>query len=218
MNWLSRFLASSIGQKAVMAVTGLALLGFVTGHLAGNLLIFAGREKLNAYAEWLHERPGVLWGARIGLLVAVGLHLVAAIQLVRRNRAARPIGYAAREWARASYASRTMVWSGPLIALYVVYHLLHLTLGVAHLPFDPHDVYANVVSGFQRPLVSGAYIVAMLALGLHLHHGFWSMFQTAGAGHPTYTPLLEKTSAALAGALTLGYIAIPVAVLSGVIR
>jgi succinate dehydrogenase / fumarate reductase cytochrome b subunit len=218
MSGLPRFWASSIGKKTVMAVTGLALLGFVVGHLAGNLLVFAGPAKLNAYAEWLHARPGVLWGARLGLLAAVALHIVAAVQLAHMNRAARPVGYAERDWARASYASRTMVWSGPLIALYVVYHLLHFTFGSAHPAFDPHNVYRNVVTGFQVPLVSGVYVAAMLCLGLHLHHGFWSMFQTAGANHPRFTPLLEKASAALAAAITLGYIAIPAAVLAGWVR
>lgn len=218
--WLSGFLRSSIGKKSLMAVTGLMLLAFVIGHLAGNLQIFIpdGGKKLNEYAEFLKKTPLVLWGTRFAMLVAVLVHIGVAVKLTAENHAARPVKYAGRTWREADYASRTMMWSGPIIAAFVVYHLLHYTVGSVHPKFDVHDVYRNVVIGFSVPWVSCAYIVAMLLLGLHLYHGFWSMFQTFGVNHPKYTPMLRSASAFLAGGIAAGYISIPVAVLMGLVK
>jgi succinate dehydrogenase / fumarate reductase cytochrome b subunit len=200
-----------------MAATGLLLYGFVIAHMIGNLQVYLGPEAINAYGEFLqHFLHGQgIWIARSGLLVAVALHLWAAVSLTLGNWSARPAGY--REWqAREStYASRTMVWSGPLLALFIVYHLAHFTLGNAHPDFVRGDVYRNVVVGFQNPFASGFYILAMLALGLHMYHGFWSMLQTLGLSQPRWNRIRRGLSLLLAWVVVLGNISIPLAVLLG---
>jgi len=210
-------LASSIGKKAIMAATGLVLYGFVVGHMLGNLQIYLGREAINAYGEFLRHflHSQGLWIARATLLVAVGLHIWAAVALTLSNWSARPLGY--REWqARDStYASRTMVWSGPLLAAFIVYHLAHFTVGNAHPDFVPGDVYRNVVVGFQNPFASGFYILAMLALGLHMQHGFWSMLHTLGLSQPRFNRVRKGLSLLLAGIVVAGNVSIPLAVLTG---
>src|SRR5229473_6068012 len=173
-----------------MAVTGAIMFGFLVTHCAGNLQVFEGAEKMNDYAVLLRKFGSVLWIARLVLLVSVVLHIVAAIQLTKLNSDARPVAYVQRESVQASYASRTMMWSGPIILAFLVYHLLHLTFGTVHPDFQELHPYENVVAGFQVPVVSIAYIVAMLMLGFHLYHGLWSMFQTVGINHPRYTPIL----------------------------
>lgn len=216
------FLGSSIGQKVVMAVTGLVLYGFVVGHMVGNLQLFLpnGREALQHYSEFLREflHGGGLWLARGGLLLAVGLHIWAAVTLTLANWSARPVGY--REWQprESTYASRTMVWSGPLLALFILYHLAHLTLGIAGQGFVEGQVYDNVVTGFSNPFVSAFYILAMLALGLHMYHGFWSMLQTLGMSHARWWAVRRLVAGALAGLVVLGNVSMPVAVLTGVVR
>src|SRR5687768_937416 len=124
-----RFIASTIGRKVLMAVTGVILFGFTIGHMLGNLQVYQGPEKLNAYAAFLKATPAILWGTRSILLVSVLLHIWAAVSLSLQNHRARPVAYAGRSWREASYASRTMMWSGPLLALFIVYHLLHFTTG-----------------------------------------------------------------------------------------
>jgi succinate dehydrogenase / fumarate reductase cytochrome b subunit len=200
-----------------MAATGLLLYGFVIAHMIGNLQVYLGPEAINAYGEFLqHVLHGQgIWIARFALLVAVALHLWAAVSLTLGNRSARPRGY--REWqAREStYASRTMVWSGPLLALFIVYHLAHFTLGSAHPDFVRGDVYRNVVVGFQNPFASGFYILAMLALGLHMYHGFWSMLQTLGLSQPRFNRIRRGLSLLLAWVVVVGNVSIPLAVLLG---
>jgi succinate dehydrogenase / fumarate reductase cytochrome b subunit len=210
-------LSSSIGKKAVMAATGLLLYGFVVAHMLGNLQVYLGPEAINAYGEFLqHFLHGQgIWIARATLLLAVGLHAWAAVSLTLANWSARPLGY--REWqARDStYASRTMVWSGPLLAAFIVYHLAHFTVGNAHPDFVRGDVFRNMVVGFQNPFASAFYILAMLALGLHMYHGFWSMLQTLGLSHPRWNRVRRGLSLLLAGAVVAGNISIPLAVLTG---
>jgi succinate dehydrogenase / fumarate reductase cytochrome b subunit len=214
------FFGSSIGKKVVMAATGLVLVGFVVGHMIGNLQVYLGAEALNGYAEFLrHFLHGQgIWLARGGLLVAVALHIWAATTLTLGNWKARPIGY--RQWqAREStYASRTMVWSGPILAAFIVYHLLHLTTGQAHPEFVASDVYRNVVIGFQNPFTSAFYILAMLALGLHMYHGLWSLLQTLGLSHDRWNPWRRVIAALVAGVVVVGNISIPVAVLTGAVH
>jgi succinate dehydrogenase / fumarate reductase cytochrome b subunit len=214
------FFGSSIGKKVVMAVTGLVLLGFVVGHMIGNLQIYMGPEPLNAYAEFLrHFLHGQgIWLARGGLLVAVGLHIWAATTLTLGNWSARPIGY--REWQakESTYASRTMVWSGPILAVFIIYHLLHLTTGQAHPQFVEGDVFRNVVIGFSNPFVSAFYVLAMLALGLHMYHGLWSMLQTLGLSSPRWNPWRKGVALAVAGIVVVGNISIPLAVLAGIVH
>jgi len=214
------FLGSSIGQKVVMAVSGLVLYAFVIGHMIGNLQIFLGREAIDHYSVFLHEfvHGQGLWIARAGLLLAVVLHVWMAVLLTLSNWSARPVGY--REWqAREStYASRTMIWSGPLLALFILYHLAHLTLGIAGQGFREGAVFDNLVLGFSNPFVSAFYVLAMLALGLHMYHGFWSLLQSLGLSHPRWNPLRRTASTLLALVVVAGNVSIPVAVLTGVVH
>jgi succinate dehydrogenase / fumarate reductase, cytochrome b subunit len=212
------FFTVAAGKKVVMAVTGIILFAFVVAHLLGNLQIFLGREKLNAYAELLRHNEGLLWVARVILLAALGLHVLAAVQLTRLKREARPERYRTRRDLQASYASRTMMWSGPIILAFVIYHILHLTFGTLHGSFTPNDVYANVVSGFQNFLVSLVYIVAMILLGMHLQHGLWSLSQSLGLGNPDHSRKAKLFARVLALLIVVGNISIPIAVLTGLVR
>jgi succinate dehydrogenase / fumarate reductase cytochrome b subunit len=212
------FYGSMVGRKAIVAVTGALLFAYLVAHLIGNLQILSGPERINAYAHLLHSQPAVLWAARLVLLAAVGLHAVATVQLWFENRAARPIRYQKPDTVQATLASRTMIVSGPLIAVFVVYHVLHFTTGAVHPKFVELNVYNNVVVGFQNPVASGFYILIMGLIGLHLYHGLWSMFQSLGLIHPRYTPWIKRGAAALAVVIAGGNIFIPLAVLAGFIR
>lgn len=213
----SQIYLATIGQKALMSVTGVVLFGFVIAHMLGNLQVYLGRAKLNAYGELLHSSPALLWTARIVLLVAVLLHAVLGLRLARLRGTARPSRYAVKKNIGSTTSSRTMVWSGLLIFFFVVYHLLHFTLGSAHPNFIPGDVYHNVVAGFRVVPASIAYIVAMVGLGFHLNHGAWSMFQSLGISHPRYTPMLRRFASIAATLIVLANISMPVAVLSGLV-
>jgi succinate dehydrogenase / fumarate reductase, cytochrome b subunit len=216
------FLRSSLGLKIVMAVTGLVLFGFVIGHMLGNLQVYLGREAFNAYAESLRAilHGAGLWVARAGLLAAVLLHIWSAWRLTLINNAARAVGYREVERRESTYASRTMRWSGVVLLLFVVYHLLHFTFGAraVHPQFVPGDAYHNFVTGFMNPLVSAFYILAMLALGLHLYHGAWSFMQTLGLSHPRYNSLRRAVATLLTVMVVAGNISFPIAVLAGVVR
>jgi succinate dehydrogenase / fumarate reductase cytochrome b subunit len=209
------FYQTTLGKKVVMAVTGVMLFGFLLAHMAGNLQFFLGPEKLNTYAENLRHILPVLWALRIGLLVAVILHIASSISLVRTQRLARPIGYARKQNVGSNYASRTMYWSGPIVLAFIIYHLLHFTLGTVHPSFRDLKPYENVVVGFSNPVVAISYIVAMALLGMHLYHGLWSMFQTLGAAHPRYTPKLKAFAKVFTVIIVLGFISVPIAVLAG---
>ncbi len=225
---LLAFWDTTVGKKVVMAVTGFVLVGFVIAHMAGNLKVFAGEEKYNAYAAWLREAGSpafgheqLLWLARIVLLAAVVLHLVAAWQLTRRSWAARPIAYARKAALRTTYAARTMRWGGVILLLFVIYHLLHFTFGaVGYAPgqFKPLSVYRNVVYGFSVWYVSAFYIVAMGALGLHLYHGVWSMFQTLGLTGASAERLWRRVAIVVAVGVVAGNVSMPIAVLAGWLR
>lgn len=219
---------TSIGKKAVMAVTGFILLGFVIGHMLGNLKVFQGEEKFNAYAVWLREAgsPAVgheqfLWLARLILLSATVLHILAAAQLTQVSYAARPVSYGRWKAVQATYASRTMRWGGVIITLFVIYHILHFTFGaVGYAPgqYRPMSVYRNVVIGFSVWYVSAFYIAAMVALGLHMYHGAWSMFHTLGVNDARVNRLYRAFATVSSLAVVLGNISVPVAVLSGLVR
>jgi succinate dehydrogenase / fumarate reductase cytochrome b subunit len=210
--------ASTVGKKAVMAVSGCILFLFVLGHLAGNLQIYEGPEKLNNYSRFLHSMPALLWGVRLTLLAMVGLHIWSAVQLAVRNWEARPIGYVMKKATRSSYASRTMYWSGPIILAFVIYHLLDFTFGNVNPHFQEGNVYANVVASFQVFPVAAFYIIAMLLLCLHLYHGLWSMFQSLGLSPPRHTMALKRGAAAVALLIAAGNISIPVSVLAGFVK
>ncbi|MDQ2711916.1 MAG: succinate dehydrogenase cytochrome b subunit [Acidobacteriota bacterium] len=215
-----RFWQSTNGQKAVMAVTGAILFLFVIFHMIGNLQVFEGPEQLNFYGSALRRFPEALWGARVILLFAVALHIWSSIKLAVRKTAARPVGYATRQNTISSYASRTMYWSGPILLAFIIYHLLHLTVGYVHPggQFVEGDVYHNLIAGFQVWYVSAWYIFSMILLGLHIRHGAWSMFQSLGLNHPRHTPILNKAAAALAVIIVVGYISIPISILLGLVR
>lgn len=211
------FCRSTLGLKILMALTGMILFGFVLGHVTGNLLVFAGRDKLNAYSEFLHNSKGLLWGTRAVLLISVIVHIWASIKLTKLKADARPVPYASKEPHGSTYAARTMMWSGPIVAIFVVYHLLHFTTGTVHPDFRA-DVYHNVVTGFLRWPVSAAYVVAMLALSLHLSHGVWSMLQTTGINNPRWECALRRVAWVFAAVVTAGFVSIPLAVLFGVVH
>jgi len=215
---VARFYDSSIGKKAVMAVTGLVLFGFLILHMLGNLQVFLGRDVMNHYAETLHANMGLLWTARIVLLVSVLLHTWAAIQLTAVKAAARPIAYVKPANVQGSAGSRTMMLSGPVIALFVIGHLLHFTTGTLHPQFVELHAYENVVTGFSNPIVAALYIVAMILVAFHLSHGIWSMFQSIGFSHPRYTPMIKKFAAVFSWLLIAGFISVPIAVMAGMVR
>ncbi|MBK6407308.1 MAG: succinate dehydrogenase cytochrome b subunit [Holophagales bacterium] len=208
----------SIALKAVMAITGFVLYGFVFVHMVGNLQLYQGPEKINAYAALLKSVPAVLWGFRAVLLGSVAVHGVAAFILWRRNRAARPVGYASQDFQAATITSRTMFWTGPMIGLFVVYHLLHLTVGSVHPSFSHTDVYSNLVTAFSNPAVSIFYILAMVALGFHLFHGAFSLFQTLGLKTPKYEKPLKVILMAVSTVIVVVNISFPIAVLAGLVR
>jgi succinate dehydrogenase / fumarate reductase cytochrome b subunit len=214
-----RFYQTPVFKKAIMAVTGAVLFLFVIGHMAGNLQIYLGRETLDAYGHFLHSVPELLWGARIVLLTCVTLHILTTIQLATMKSAARPVPYVKKDNSHSSYASRTMYWSGPIVLAFIVYHILHLTLGIAQpAAFVEGAVYDNVVFGFQNYAISAFYILAMALLCTHLYHGAWSMFQSLGVSHPRYTPLLKKFAAFMAAIIFIGNVSIPVSVMIGVVK
>jgi succinate dehydrogenase / fumarate reductase cytochrome b subunit len=217
------FYQAAIGKKVVMAVTGVILFGYVLAHLIGNLQIYSpDTQQINNYAHFLHAHVVLLWAVRALLLASVVLHITASVQLWRLKQKARPEAYVKKDDLPASYAARTMIWSGPIIAAFVIFHVLHLTVGgvlpLHTLPDGDMDVRANVITGFQNPAVAIFYIIAMALLCMHLYHGLWSMFQSLGVNHPRYTPIIKKFAAAFAWFVAIGNISIPVAVLAGMLR
>ena len=204
---------TTIGKKVIMALSGAIIVGFVIGHFLGNLNLYFGPEALNGYAAKLHSLPPLVWGTRILLLFALGAHVVSAFSLWTRNKQARQSRYKQRKDLATDYAARTMYWSGPILLLYIVYHLLHFTI----LPAHPGDVYRNVVEGFQNPLISGVYIVGNVALGFHIFHGIFSAFQTLGANHPRYNSLRRDVAIAISAAITIGNLSFPISVLAGIV-
>jgi succinate dehydrogenase / fumarate reductase cytochrome b subunit len=210
---------SSVGKKAVMAVTGLIMVAYLITHVLANLLVFQGPEKINAYSAFLHGTGGALWAVRLVLLAALVLHVVAAVQLTVRRQTARPVGYAAgREPQVSTFASRTIRWGGALILLFLVYHIMHFTLGTVHRSFIEGNPYHNVATGFGNPLVVVFYELAMLAVGLHLYHGIWSSGRSLGVSTPSPRPLRRQLALALSVIMWAGFTAIPLAVYAGVIR
>jgi succinate dehydrogenase / fumarate reductase cytochrome b subunit len=222
--WPLAFYGTAVGKKVVMAVTGIIGFGYVFAHMLGNLKIYLGAEALNHYGEWLREvgvpalpRGGFLWLARPVLLVAVILHVHAAWSLARISRRARPARYATQDYLVANYASRTMRWGGVIVGLFIIFHLLDLTGGQANPEFVRGDVYGNVVASFSRWPVAFFYVLANLALGLHLYHGLWSLFQTLGFSHNRFDAWRRQFAAVFAAVITLGNISFPLAVVFGVI-
>lgn len=219
--------STSVGKKYVMALTGLMGVGFVLVHMVGNLKMYLGREDYNHYAEFLREllvpifpRTVVLWILRGGLIAAVLGHLHAAVTLTRMNRQARPVKYqSARDYQVASFASRSMRWTGTIVLLFIAWHLLDLTAGTVNGGnFVRGDAYNNVAHSLNRPLVAAVYILANLALGVHLFHGVWSLFQSLGWSHPRFNKWRRHLAGGLASVIVLGNISFPVLILCKVVE
>ena len=217
-----------IGKKIVMAVTGVVLIGFVIGHVLGNLKIFSGPNEINAYSRFLREvgQPELgygqlLWIVRIVLLACVALHITAAVQLTRMNWAARPIGYTMKRNIETSFAARVMRWGGLLLVVFIIFHLLHLTggfVGFSAGQFKHLAVYQNVVAAFAVWPIALFYILAMCALCLHLSHGIWSMLQTLGWSTARNEAKLKLLSRGIAFVVFIGFTSVPVAVMAGWLR
>lgn len=209
-----------VGKKVVMGVTGVIGIGFVILHSLGNLLIFQGSTALNAYSHFLKSSAELLWALRTVLIVAVILHVIAAVQLTRQSRAARPTGYVRHESQVATVASRTMRWGGVLLLIFIVLHILHFTTGTIRPAgaFSHEDVYSNVVSSFRIWWVSLFYVVAMIALGFHLFHGAWSSMRSIGVSPPSPRPLHRRLSLLIAILVWGAFTAVPVAVFTGFVR
>lgn len=220
MSAVRSFLGSSIGKKMLMAVTGLILFLFVIEHLIGNLLVYAGPKWLDAYGAALKVQAltPVLWGARIVLLLCVGVHMWAALMTTLTSWNARPQKYGETQRLEADWASLTMRWGGLLILLFVIWHLMDLTLGNVTPGFEEGRVYHNVVTTFSRPGVAVFYILAMAFLGLHLYHGIWSGLQTLGLNHPKYNALRKGAAVVFALLIALGNISIPISVMTGFVK
>jgi succinate dehydrogenase / fumarate reductase, cytochrome b subunit len=217
------FYQSVVGKKIIMAVTGIMLFGFVMGHMIGNLQVFIpqaadGSYALDHYAEKLRSLGPGLWVIRLVLLTAAMLHGLMAFQLWLLKREARPLDYMKKASTVSTYASRTMYVSGPLVLLYLIYHLMHFTIGNAHPDFQFGQVHRNLVIGFSNPLVSFVYIAANILLATHIYHGVWSMLQTLGIAHPAHTPRLRVCAKLFALLIGAGFCIVPIAVLTGVVK
>ncbi len=227
MNVITNIFKSSLGKKYIMAVSGFVLFLFVVAHLAGNLQFFLGPESINRYGHFLQSNVELIWPARIFLLLIIGLHIWSAIKLSIENKAARPVAYANWNPTVASYASRTMLMSGIIVFVFIVYHLLHYTVLVKSINFtgqdfstledaqQRHDIFRMMVLGFSNPLVSGFYILGIALLCLHLSHGVSAMFQSLGWKSKAYGPCLDRASKVIAWLIFLGYVVIPISVLLG---
>ncbi|PIE22496.1 MAG: succinate:quinone oxidoreductase [Planctomycetota bacterium] len=230
MTALSRMFGSTVGRKSIVALTGLMLVLFLLGHLLGNLLLYAGQDAMNSYAERLHSLGMGLWVIRAMLLAIFVLHITLAIRLNLHAASARPVPYAKKlDPQVSSFATRSMVLTGLVVLAYLVYHILHFTVGVIQPDGKAlieimegggqrADVYNMVVTGFQNPLVSISYIVAMALLALHLKHGITSFFQTLGMNHPSYNGFFEKLGMGLSLILFLGFSSLPVTCLLGIVK
>lgn len=221
----SNHFQSSVGNRVVLAVSGLGLVLYVIFHMLGNLQVFEGSHALNRYAAFLRDMPILLWTVRVGLLGLAGLHILLAIRLILRNRRARPIAYSVREYRQASFASRTMAVSGLVLLLFIIFHLLHLTDGV----IDPssadrldtegyRDVYGKIIHAFQNPFIVALYLAGQLGLGLHLSHAVTSSLQTLGLEHAAFNRLFKAAGPTVALLVVLGNVAIILAVFLRIVR
>jgi succinate dehydrogenase / fumarate reductase cytochrome b subunit len=230
--WAETYLASSVGSKVLVALTGAGLVAFVVGHLIGNLKLFQGREAINHYADFLkHDLGLLLWIARIGLLAIFIVHVVLAIWLKRKALAARPVEYVHQRSAQSNPAATTMIWTGVVLLAFILFHLAHYTFGLTHMAVGPdgrmvnylelrdslgrHDVYAMMIAGFSTWWIAVLYLVAMGFLFVHLSHGIFSVFQTLGLLNRRFTRLVRAVAVLLASSLALGNMAIVAAVWAG---
>jgi len=218
VNRLFALWESTVGKKVAMAVTGIVMVLFLISHVISNVLIFKDPRHLDTYAAWLRSLGPLLWLVRLVLLASVVIHVLAAWQLTRRAHAARPVAYRAHELQVAGYAERTMRWGGVLLVVFIVFHILHFTTGTLHPDFHPGEVGRNVIVGMAVTPVAIFYLVAMLALALHLWHGVWSVFQTVGLSHPAWNRSRKALAVGLAVLIAGGFATIPIAALAGWLR
>jgi succinate dehydrogenase / fumarate reductase cytochrome b subunit len=212
---------TTIGKKALLAVSGAVLFGFVIQHMLGNLQVFLGADVYNHYAESVKSNAALVWGVRSVLLVALVTHVILVVQLYTRSLAARPVGYRVKKNIATSYAAATMKYSGPALLLYILFHLAHFTfpgLSLGGHQFSPLDPYGNFVAGFQIPWVTLLYVTANLLLGMHLYHGGYSLLQSLGMNHPRYNARARLAARGFAFLVTTGNVVMPIAVLVGVIH
>ena len=230
INFIRNLFCSSLGKKYLMAGSGALMFLFVVGHMAGNLQIFLGREAINRYGHFLQSNVEILWPVRLGLLGIIAIHIWSATKLTLENRAARPLAYAQWEPTAATYASRTMMWSGVVVAVFIIYHLLHYTVMVQCVnltgtDFRPlmdnerrHDIYGMMVLGFSRWPVAAFYILGVGLLCLHLSHGISAMFQSLGWKKHGYGEILDRGAKWFAALIFAGYISVPTAILIKLIQ
>lgn len=212
---------TSVGKKALLAVSGAVLFGFVLQHMLGNLQVFLGPEVYNQYAETMKGNAALVWPARAILLLALVTHVALVVQLYRRSLAARPVAYRVKKNIATTYAAATMKYSGPALLLYIFFHLAHFTvpgLSLGDHQFSPVDVYGNFVAGFQLPWVTLLYVTANLLLGMHLYHGAYSLLQSLGLNHPRYNARARLGARSFAILITAGNVLMPLSVLFGFIR
>ncbi|MGW7376390.1 succinate dehydrogenase [Streptomyces venezuelae] len=214
---------STVGKKAVMAASGLVMIAYLVVHMVANVKIYFGAAGFDAYGHWLRvmgdpvlHREWGLWIARVVLLVSVVAHGVSAYQLSRRDIKARPTQYVHKK-PRATYATRTMRWGGVILGLFIVWHILDITTGTVHPGFEEGKPYNNVVDTFSTWYGNVIYITAMLAMGMHVRHGLWSAAQTLGVGTATRDRVLKPLANGLALVLTVGFVSVPVGVMTGVV-
>jgi succinate dehydrogenase / fumarate reductase cytochrome b subunit len=224
MNILARLYHSTLGKKILVAITGAGLFLFVVGHMLGNLQFFLGPEVINRYGNFLQTSPEILWPVRTGLLAFVIVHIWATILLTVENREARDQAYEVKKVVAASLASRTMIWSGLIVAAFVGYHLAHFTLMITHPEYrhlernGVHDVYGMMVLGFSNCWISGFYLLGVGLLCMHLSHGVGAMFQSLGLKNEVYAVRIDASAKIVAVVLFLGYASIPISVLAGAVK
>ena len=208
------FFQAAIGQKIAMALSGAVMFGFLIGHVAGNLQVFAGAEKINDYSRMLHETPALLWGTRLTLIAAVLVHIRSAVSLYARRSEARPIAYAKKKNRASTLASRLMAFTGAGLLAFIVFHILHFTTGHAHHDFHELEPFHNLVTAFQSPAIAGAYVVAMLFVGNHLFHGLYSASQSLGIASPHRAAQIKTAAAVVAVVLAGAFALVPIAILA----
>ena len=219
---LKHVIHSAVGRKLFMAATGLILFGFVVAHLLGNLSIYLGSDGINAYARHLRQLGPLLWVFRLGLLGAAALHVLFGITLTLENRRARPVAYIRKKHLRSSVASRTMIYSGLLLAIFIGFHLLHFTFHAIGPHLEQVDggainVFRMIVDSFGQAGYASVYVLAMVVLFFHISHGFASLFQTAGLNNDLALPWLGRLSRVIAVILAAGYVSIPILIFFGLV-
>lgn len=208
------FFEAAIGQKIAMAISGAVMFGFLIGHVAGNLQVFAGAEKINGYSQMLHETPALLWGTRLALVVSLLVHIRSAVSLYARRAEARPVPYTKKKHRASTLASRLMAFTGAGLLAFVVFHIMHFTTGHAHHDFRDGEPFHNLVTAFQSPAIAGAYVVAMLFVGNHLFHGLYSASQSMGIASTRRAARIKTAAAVVAVLLAGAFALVPIAILA----